>query len=102
MHIYANMKMVSVCVVNTNMCAHITHVCVIRDTCVRVWYTDVEGEYVDDGYVDESMPSYRQASGQGFFGGLFGNGEAKAAEAAKREQQRKAMDVITFVDPVSL
>lgn len=77
------------------------HVCSCN-TCVRLWYTDVEGDYVDDGYVDESMPAYRQGSGQGFFGGLFGNGQAKAAEAAKREQQRKEMDVITFVNPVSL
>ena len=70
-----------------------------KSDAVGLLYVEVEGDYVDEGYVDNSIPAYRQGSGAGLFGGLFGgNTAAKQAEAAKRERQRKEMDVIQFVD----
>ena len=67
---------------------------------VGLLYVEVEGEYVDSGYVDDSMPAYRQGSGKGFFGGLFGGNSAeKEAARAREEKMRREMDVIQFVDP---
>jgi len=67
---------------------------------VGLLYVEVEGEYVDEGYVDEkAAEKARQGStGGGLFGSLFGNAAAKQKEAALREQQRRDMDVIQFVD----
>jgi len=77
-----------------------------KSDAVGLLYVDVEGEYVDDGYVDDTpQPFYRQASGNsgkstGFFGGLFGgNDEEKAAKRALAAQRERDMNVITFVDP---
>ena len=70
-----------------------------KSDAVGLLYVEVEGEFIDDGYVDEKLASYRQGSGAGLFGGLFGGNTAqKQADAAKREKQRREMDVIQFVD----
>jgi len=70
-----------------------------KSDAVGLLYVEVEGEFIDDGYVDEKLASYRQGSGAGLFGGLFGgNAAQKQADAAKREKQRREMDVIQFVD----
>ena len=63
-------------------------------------YVEVAGEYVDSGYVDDSTPAWRQGSGKGLFGGLFGGNDAeKQAARAREEKLRREMDVIQFVDP---
>lgn len=70
-----------------------------KSDAVGLLYVEVEGEFIDDGYVDEKRPSFGQGSGAGLFGGLFGGNVAKKqADAAMREQQRREMDVIQFVD----
>jgi len=63
-------------------------------------YVDVQGDYIDDGYVDDEMPAYRQGSGKGLFGGFFGgNSEEKQKAAALAAQREREMNVIQFVDP---
>ena len=64
-------------------------------------FVDVEGEYTDDGWVDDKLPAYRQGSagsqGQGLFGGLFG-GSKPTTSGKTREQLDAEMNVIEFVD----
>ena len=61
---------------------------------------DVEGEFTDDGRVEEKKDGATGGSnggGGGLFGGLFG-GPKKQAGWKSRDQLDRELDVITFVD----
>jgi hypothetical protein len=62
-------------------------------------YVDVDGEYTDDGWVDETA-TQRQGSGLGaVLGGLFGGSKTVTRPGGKtREQLDAEMNVIEFVD----
>jgi len=63
-------------------------------------FVDVEGEYTDDGWVEEKKTGNTAPAGGvggGLFGGLFG-GPKKQPGWKSRDQLNKELDVITFVD----